>query len=120
MLKENNSLTKHLWLGVIKREYERGRILEESNLHLTVYFHLRRVSEISKSKTTKPFIYPEMPFSTRMKNEGKKNPLVDLALVNLEEDNVTPTDLVAVVGVQNGFREGKKIALSIERNQRIR
>jgi len=28
---------RHIWLKIIKKEYEQGRILEESNLHSTVY-----------------------------------------------------------------------------------
>jgi hypothetical protein len=72
---------RHIWLKVVKKEYDSSRILEESNLHSTVYFHLRKLIESSKSKKANPFIYSEMPFSTKMTGEGKKNPRVDLAVV---------------------------------------
>ena len=57
---EIDSWMRHIWLEVVKNEYEQSRILEESNLHSTVYFHLRKLMENSKSKKTKPFIYSEM------------------------------------------------------------
>lgn len=44
MLKEIDSWLEHIWLRVVKNEYEQSRILEESNLHSTVYFHLWRFS----------------------------------------------------------------------------
>jgi hypothetical protein len=36
-LEEIDSWMEHIWLKVIKIEYEHSRILEESNLHSTVY-----------------------------------------------------------------------------------
>jgi hypothetical protein len=42
-----------------------------------------------------------MPVSTTMKGEGKKNPRVDLAVVILNEDNDTPTDLLAVIELKH-------------------
>jgi hypothetical protein len=66
---EIDSWIEHIWLKVVKKEYDSGRILEESNLHSTVYFHLRKLIESSKSKKPKPFIYSEMPFSTKMWTE---------------------------------------------------
>jgi hypothetical protein len=98
---EIDSWMDHIWLKIVKKEYDNGRILEESNLHSTVYFHLRKLIESSKSKKTKLFIYSEMPFSTKMRAEGKKNPRVDLAVVILDEDNETPTDLLAVIEVKH-------------------
>jgi hypothetical protein len=92
---------RHIWLKVIKEEYEQGRILEESNLHSTVYFHLRKLIESSKSRKSKLFIYSEMPFSTKMRGEGKKNPRVDLAVVVLDEDNETPTNLLTVIELKH-------------------
>ena len=80
-LRELDSRMRHIWLKVVRKEYENGRILEESNLHSTVYFHLRKLIESSKSKKANPFIYLEMPFSTKISGEGKKNPRVDLAVV---------------------------------------
>jgi hypothetical protein len=79
ILEEIDSWMRQIWLKVVKKEYDNGRILEESNLHSTVYFRLRKLIESSKSKKTKPFIYSEMPFSPTMRGEGKKNPRVDLA-----------------------------------------
>jgi hypothetical protein len=84
MVEEIDSWLRHIWVEIVKKEYDSSRILEESNLHSTVYFHLRKMIESSKSKKTKPFIYSEMPFSTTMSGEGKKNPTLDLALVILE------------------------------------
>lgn len=81
MMVEIDSWMRHISWDVVKKEYENGRILEESNLHSTVYFHLRMLIESSKSKRTKPFIYSEMPFSATISGEGKKNPRVDLAVV---------------------------------------
>jgi len=43
----------------------------------------------------------EMPFSTTMGGEGKKNPRVDLVVVILDEDNETPIDLLAVIEVKH-------------------
>jgi hypothetical protein len=65
-LEEIDSWMRHIWLKVVKKEYDNSRILEESNLHSTVYFHLRKLIESSKSKKANPFIYSEMPFSTKM------------------------------------------------------
>jgi hypothetical protein len=53
MMVEIDSWMRHISWDVVKKEYENGRILEESNLH----------------------------FSTTMSGEGKKNPRVDLAVV---------------------------------------
>ena len=101
MLKKIDSWLRHIWVEIVKNEYEHGRILEESNLHSTIYFHLRKLVESSKAKKTKPFIYSEMPFSTTMRGEGKKNPRVDLAVVILDEDNETPIDLLAVIELKH-------------------
>jgi hypothetical protein len=98
---EIDSWMRDIWLKIVKEEYEHGRILEESNLHSTVYFHLRKLIESSKGKKMKPFIYSEMPFSTTMSGGGKKNPRVDLAVVILDEDEETPIDLLAVIEVKH-------------------
>jgi hypothetical protein len=66
MVEEIDSWLRHIWVEIVKKEYDNGRILEESNLHSTVYFHLRQLIEGSKSKKAKPFMYSEMPFSTTM------------------------------------------------------
>lgn len=97
--REIDSRMRHIWLKVVKKEYDNGTILEESNLHSTVYFHLRKLIESSQSKKTKPFIYSEMPFSTTMKAKGKKNPRVDLAVVILKKE--TPIDLLAVIELKH-------------------
>ncbi len=101
ILKEIDSCLRHIWLKVVIEEYDRSMILEESNLHSTVYFHLRKLIESSKSKKTKPFLYSEMPFSTTMRGEGKKNPRVDLAVVNLDEEKEAPIDLLAVIELKH-------------------
>ncbi len=101
MLEVIDSSMERIWLKVIKEEYNQSRILEESNLHSTVYFHLRKLVESSKSKKPKPFVYSEMPFSTTMRGKGKKNPRVDLAVVILDEDNEIPIDLLVVVEVKH-------------------
>lgn len=96
-LEQIDSWMEYIWLKVVKKEYDRSRILEESNLHATVYFHLRKLIESSKSKKLKPFIYSEMPFSITMRGEGKKNPRADLAVIILDEDKGSPIDLLAVI-----------------------
>jgi hypothetical protein len=101
ILEEIDSWMEHIWLKVVKEEYDSSRILVESNLHSTVYFHLRKLIESSKSKKTKPFIYSEMPLSTTMKGEGKKNPRVDLTVVILDEKKEAPIDLLAVIEVKH-------------------
>jgi hypothetical protein len=101
MVEEIDSLLRHIWLKVVRKEYEQSRILEESNLHSTVYFHLRKLVESSKAKKTRPFIYSEMPFSTTMRGEGKKNPRVDLAVVILNEEKEAPIDLLAVMELKH-------------------
>ena len=83
-LREIDSWMEHIWLDQVQKEYERSRILEESNLHSTVYFHLRKLIESSEKKEL--FIYSEMPFSTAMGGEGKKNPRADLTTVILDKD----------------------------------
>ena len=98
-LREIDSWLRDIWRKVVKEEYETGGILEESNLHSTVYFHLRKLIESSKSKKTKTFIYSEMPFSRTIRGEGKKNPRVDLAVVILDEE--TPIDLLAVIELKH-------------------
>jgi hypothetical protein len=100
-VKEIDLWMRHIWVNVVKKEYDDGRILEESNLHSTVYFHLRKFIESSKRKGTELFIYSEMPFSTTKRGEGKKNPRVDLAVVILDEDKETPIDLLAVIEVKH-------------------
>ena len=101
MVKEIDSWMEHIWLKVAKEEYDSSRILEESNLHSTVYFHLRKLIERSKSKKKKPVIYSEMPFSTKMRGEGKKHPRVDLAVVILDEEKETPIDFLAVIELKH-------------------
>jgi hypothetical protein len=100
-MREIDSWLRHIWLKVVRKEYEQSRILEESNLHSTVYFHLRKLVESSKAKNRKRFIYSEMPLSTKMRGEGKKNPRVDLAVVILDEDKETPIDLLAVIELKH-------------------
>ena len=81
--REIDSWMQRIWKEVVKKEYDNGRILEESNLHSTVYFHLRKL--IQSSGKRKLFVYSEMPFSTTMRGERKKHPRVDLAVVILEK-----------------------------------
>jgi len=100
-VREIDSWMECIWLKIVKEEYDRSMILEESNLHSTVYFHLRKLIERSKSKKTNPFTYSEMPFSTTRGGEGKKNPRVDLAIVILDEENEAPTDLLAVIELKH-------------------
>jgi hypothetical protein len=66
VVEEIDSWLRHIWLKIVKKEYDSSRILVESNLHSTVYFYLRNLIESSKSKKRKPFVYSEMPFSTTM------------------------------------------------------
>jgi len=40
MMVEIDSWMEHIWLKVVKEEYDSSRILVESNLHSPVYFHL--------------------------------------------------------------------------------
>jgi hypothetical protein len=49
-LEEIDSWLQHIWLKVVKKEYGHGRIIEESNLHSTVYFHLRKLFNFLKSR----------------------------------------------------------------------
>jgi hypothetical protein len=42
-----------------------------------------------------------LPFSRTIRGEGKKNPRVDLAVVILDEDEETPTDLLAVIELKH-------------------
>lgn len=101
-LKEIDSWIDHIWVKVVKKEYEQGKILEESNLHSTVYYHLRKIIDhYKKGRKTKLFLYSEMPFSTKRGGEGKRNPRVDIALVTLDEDDETPMDLLAVIEVKH-------------------
>jgi hypothetical protein len=97
MLEEIDSWMRHIRLKVVKKEYDNGRILEESNLHSTVYFHLKKLIESSGKR--KLFVYSEMPFSTTMSGEGKRNPRVDLAVAILDKE--TPIDLLAVIELKH-------------------
>jgi hypothetical protein len=47
LLQNIDSWMKHIWKEIVKQEYDSGQILEESNLHSTVYFHLRKLIERS-------------------------------------------------------------------------
>ena len=96
-MEEIDSWMRHIRLKVVKKEYDNGRILEESNLHSTVYFHLRKLIESSGKR--KLFVYSEMPFSTTMSGEGKRNPRVDLAVAILDKE--TPIDLLAVIELKH-------------------
>jgi len=40
MVKHIDSWMERIWLKMVKIECDSSRILEESNLHSTVYFHL--------------------------------------------------------------------------------
>jgi hypothetical protein len=110
ILKEIDSWVRRIWVEIVKKEYDNGRILEESNLHSTIYFHLRKLVESSKSKKAKPFIYSEMPFSTKMGGEGKKNPRVDLAIVILDKE--TPIDLLAVIELKHYYSHANSIGIN--------
>jgi hypothetical protein len=100
-MREIDSWMQHIWKEVVKKEYDNDRILEESNLHSTVYFHLRKLIESSGKKEL--FVYSEMPFSTTKKGKGKKNPRVDLAIVILDNDSEPPAllDLLAVIELKH-------------------
>ena len=102
VLKEIDSWIEYIWVKVVKKEYEQGKILEESNLHSTVYYHLRKIIDhYKKGRRNKLFLYSEMPFSTKKGGEGKRSPRVDLAVVILDEDDETPMDLLAVIEVKH-------------------
>lgn len=98
-VRDIDSWMEHIWLKVVREEYNNGRILGESNLHSTVYFHLRKLIESSGKR--KLFVYSEMPFSSTIRGGGKKNPRVDLAVVILDEDKETPIDLLAVIELKH-------------------
>ncbi len=100
-MEEIDSLVKHIWLKVVKEEYEEGRILEESSLHATVYFHLRGLIERRKGNEGKLFLYSEMPFSTTIRSKGERYPRVDLAIVNLNEDKGIPIELLAALELKH-------------------
>ena len=99
-LKEIDSWIEHIWVKVVKKEYEQGKIFEESILHSTVYYHLRKIIDYYKRRT-KLFLYSEMPFSTTRGGEGKQSPRIDLAFVILDEDDETPIDLLAGIEVKH-------------------
>jgi len=40
LLDEIDLWMRHIWLKIVKKEYDSSRIPEESNLHSTGYFHL--------------------------------------------------------------------------------
>jgi hypothetical protein len=55
---EIDSRMRYLWLDVVQREHNDGRILKEPNLQSTVQFHfLREEIERLKNKKIKPFVY---------------------------------------------------------------
>jgi len=62
---------------------------------------LRKLIESSERRKARPFVYSEMPFSTTIRGEGKKNPRVDLAVVILDEEKETPIDLLAVIELKH-------------------
>ena len=99
MVEEIDSWVRRIWVEIVKKEYDNGRILEESNLHSTVYFHLKKLIESSGKR--KLFVYSEMPFSSTIRGGGRKNPRVDLAIVILDEENEAPTDLLAVIELKH-------------------
>jgi hypothetical protein len=99
MLEEIDSWVRRIWVEIVKKESDNGKILEESNLHSTVYFHVRKLIESSGKKEL--FVYSEMPFSTTIRGEGKKNPRVDLPFVILDEEKDAPIDLFAVIELKH-------------------
>ena len=99
MVKHIDSWMERIWLKMVKIECDSSRIFEESNLHSTVYFHLRKLIESSERRKARPFVYSEMPFSTTMRGQGKKNPRVDLAVAILDKE--TPIDLLAVIELKH-------------------
>ena len=62
---------------------------------------MRKLIESSERRKARPFVYSEMPFSTTIRGEGKKNPRVDLAVVILDEEKETPIDLLAVIELKH-------------------
>jgi len=66
ILKDLDSWMQDIWMKVVKKEYKQGRILEESNLHSTIYFHLRKLIESSKGNReegVKPPLLTKRPLS---------------------------------------------------------
>lgn len=110
--REIDSWMEHVWLKVIKEEYDQSRILEEPNLHSTVYFHLRKLIESSGRR--KLFVYSEMPFSTKMRGMGKKNPRVDLAVVTLDDDDETPApvNLLSVIELKYYYSHTNSLGIN--------
>lgn len=100
-LKEIDSWIEHIGVKVVKKEYEQGKVFEESILHSTVYYHLRKIIDYYKRRRNRLFLYSEMPFLTTRDGEGKRSPRVDLAIVILDEDDETPIDLLAVIEVKH-------------------
>ena len=49
-VREIDSRMRYVWLDVVQREHNHGRILVESNLHSTVYYHVRKLIKSSKNK----------------------------------------------------------------------
>lgn len=100
-MREIDSWMEYIWMKIVKNEYDSSRIFEESNLHSTVYFHLRKL--IGSSGKRNLFVYSEMPFSRTIRGKGKKNPRVDLAIVTLDKDKETPAliDLLAVIEIKH-------------------
>jgi len=100
-IREVDSVMQRVWNEAVQGEYKQSRILEESNLHSTVYFHLRKLIERPKSKGMIPFVYSEMPFSVRTKAKGRKYARVDLAVTILDEQRETPIDLLGVIELKH-------------------
>ena len=49
-VREIDSRMRYVWLDVVQKEYNHGRIPEESNLHSMVYYYVRKLIESSKIK----------------------------------------------------------------------
>jgi hypothetical protein len=69
LLQRTDYWMKHIWKETVKQEYDSGQIFEESNLHSTVYFHLRKL--IERSGKRELLLYSEMPFSKTRIGKGK-------------------------------------------------
>lgn len=97
ILNDFDKIVKAVWEGEIQEEYDAWLIPEESVLHSSVYFHLRKNLGRLKRYNDRIFVYFKMPF----KDSGKNNHHVDIALVILKKRKEEPKELLAAIEIKH-------------------
>lgn len=96
LLTEIDNWICDIWKKEVSKEYNSNKIAQESVLHSSLYFHLRKKIKRLK-RNNRLFVYFNMPFKDSLTKKYNNYPSVDLAVVILEEKSWYPKDLLSVI-----------------------